>query len=258
MATTSPDNLWSPDGVDPYALTTDLATMADTVQDALKQPHIPAYTDLAALNAWTPQDGTLAFVQDEAQIYIREGGAWIANSLVVRTFTDVAALTAYTPANGTLAYVTDDKQLYIRTGGAWALNNASAPTYADFATLDAWDAPDGSLGFVTADNRVYVRASGGWQPSSPGAPFSSAAGMVSIPGGSGTTTSATVTFPVGRFTVTPLVTLGVNTTVPERILGPGYSGTSTTGMTIYLRRDNASATNVAWSAIQMTESDASG
>ena len=35
MATTTPDNLWSPDGGDAYALTTDLAAMQDTVQDAL-------------------------------------------------------------------------------------------------------------------------------------------------------------------------------------------------------------------------------
>lgn len=34
MATTTPDDLWSPDGVNPYALTTDLAAMQDTVQDA--------------------------------------------------------------------------------------------------------------------------------------------------------------------------------------------------------------------------------
>lgn len=35
MATTSPDNIWTPDAGDAYALTTDLAAMADTVQDAL-------------------------------------------------------------------------------------------------------------------------------------------------------------------------------------------------------------------------------
>lgn len=34
MATTSPDNIWSPDSGDDYALTVDLAAMADTVQDA--------------------------------------------------------------------------------------------------------------------------------------------------------------------------------------------------------------------------------
>lgn len=35
MATTSPDNIWSPDSGDDYALTVDLAAMADTVQDAI-------------------------------------------------------------------------------------------------------------------------------------------------------------------------------------------------------------------------------
>lgn len=35
MATTSPDNIWTPDAGDPYALTVDLAATADTVQDAL-------------------------------------------------------------------------------------------------------------------------------------------------------------------------------------------------------------------------------
>lgn len=35
MATTSPDDIWSPDAPNPYQLTTDLAAMADSVQDAI-------------------------------------------------------------------------------------------------------------------------------------------------------------------------------------------------------------------------------
>ena len=35
MAVTTPDDIWTPDAGDNYALTTDLAAMADTVQDAL-------------------------------------------------------------------------------------------------------------------------------------------------------------------------------------------------------------------------------
>lgn len=35
MATTSPDNIWTPDSGDDYALTVDLAATADTVQTAL-------------------------------------------------------------------------------------------------------------------------------------------------------------------------------------------------------------------------------
>lgn len=37
MATTSPDNIWTPDSGDDYALTVDLARMADDVQDALNR-----------------------------------------------------------------------------------------------------------------------------------------------------------------------------------------------------------------------------
>lgn len=37
MATTSPDNIWTPDAGDDYALTTDLAATADTVQDAISR-----------------------------------------------------------------------------------------------------------------------------------------------------------------------------------------------------------------------------
>ena len=33
MATTTPDNIFSPDAGDDYALTTDLAALTDTVQD---------------------------------------------------------------------------------------------------------------------------------------------------------------------------------------------------------------------------------
>lgn len=35
MALTSPDDIWTPDATDDYSLTVDLATMADTIQDAL-------------------------------------------------------------------------------------------------------------------------------------------------------------------------------------------------------------------------------
>lgn len=42
MALTTPDNIWTPDAGEQYALTTDLATMADTIQDALNQSGLPA------------------------------------------------------------------------------------------------------------------------------------------------------------------------------------------------------------------------
>lgn len=42
MAVTSPDNIWTPDSGDDYALTVDLARMADDVQDALNSIRRPA------------------------------------------------------------------------------------------------------------------------------------------------------------------------------------------------------------------------
>ncbi len=46
MATTSPDNIWTPDAGDDYALTVDLAAMADTIQDALNEIRSPAFSNV--------------------------------------------------------------------------------------------------------------------------------------------------------------------------------------------------------------------
>lgn len=53
MATTSPDNIWTPDAGDDYALTTDLAAMADTVQDAITANRV----DLLGLDSARPANG---------------------------------------------------------------------------------------------------------------------------------------------------------------------------------------------------------
>lgn len=58
MATTSPDNIWTPDAGDDYALTTDLAAMADTVQDAITANR----TDLIGLDANRPANGSAGLV----------------------------------------------------------------------------------------------------------------------------------------------------------------------------------------------------
>lgn len=58
MATTSPDNIWSPDAGDDYALTTDLAAMADTVQDAITANK----SALSGLDASRPANGSPGLV----------------------------------------------------------------------------------------------------------------------------------------------------------------------------------------------------
>lgn len=62
MATTSPDNIWTPDAGDDYALTTDLAATADTVQDALntvRGERRPLFGRFAATQAQAPGGGTV-------------------------------------------------------------------------------------------------------------------------------------------------------------------------------------------------------
>lgn len=58
MATTSPDNIWSPDAGDDYALTTDLAAMADTIQDAITANRV----DLLGLDSARPANGSPGLV----------------------------------------------------------------------------------------------------------------------------------------------------------------------------------------------------
>jgi hypothetical protein len=53
VATTSPDNIWTPDSGDDYALTVDLAAMADTIQDALTEIH-DDLDPLAEDTGWVP------------------------------------------------------------------------------------------------------------------------------------------------------------------------------------------------------------
>lgn len=53
MATTSPDNIWTPDSGDDYALTVDLARMADDIQDALNSRAARNPAALVGLNKGT-------------------------------------------------------------------------------------------------------------------------------------------------------------------------------------------------------------
>lgn len=75
-------------------------------------------------------------------------------------------------------------------------------------------------------------------------------GSVSVPGGSGTTTSATVTFPSGRFDTTPMFVCTPDTSVPYTTVRMfGGSANSSTSATIYVNRTNATSTIFQWIAL---------
>lgn len=81
MATTSPDNIWTPDAGDDYALTTDLAATADTVQDAITDVR-SGILGLAGLEANKPAfgvEGRTWYSRDTNRSWFDTGSNWISN-----------------------------------------------------------------------------------------------------------------------------------------------------------------------------------
>lgn len=79
MATTSPDNIWSPDSGDDYALTVDLAAMADTVQDAINDNRVGRIGTNAERLALTGTDlfeGLTFRTTDTRYDWVYTGGVW--------------------------------------------------------------------------------------------------------------------------------------------------------------------------------------
>jgi hypothetical protein len=89
------------------------------------------------------------------------------------------------------------------------------------------------------------------------APFRIAAGTASVGGG----TSASVTFPVGRFTQTPIIQVSPNQSGLAFMTIASFGGVTTTGMTVYMQKayaDAVSGGTVNWLAIQMTSGSSAG
>lgn len=85
MATTSPDNIWTPDSGDDYALTVDLAAMADTVQDAITDVRgdISYRADLTnaqrlALSGADLYEGLTVRTTDTRREWLYSGSTWLA------------------------------------------------------------------------------------------------------------------------------------------------------------------------------------
>lgn len=86
-------------------------------------------------------------------------------------------------------------------------------------------------------------------------PYAMARGRVTItPTAAGTATSATVSFPSGRFTEAPNVVASVSS--PNATVG--VSAITTSGCTLTIIRNSTTNTVVQWDAVQMTESSADG
>ena len=90
-------------------------------------------------------------------------------------------------------------------------------------------------------------------------PFAMAAGVVIIPGGDGSQTSAPVTFPPGRFTVAPLVTMQYLGNAQSGMAAiVGIWGLTKDGFDAHMVRDATTGSNYQWQAVQMTPTSAEG
>lgn len=112
---------------------------------------------------------------------------------------------------------------------------------------------------ITGTIRVYGYSKGGLTQPAQIQPYSTAANTLTITPVANTVTSATVTFPAGRFTQAPIVLTGPATTVPgTQVMATSAGGVTTSGFTFYLLRTNTTNTQVYWQATQMTSTSAGG
>lgn len=128
MATTTPDNIWTPDAGDQYALTQDLGANADSVQAALIRRGNAYKGSTAQRTAFSSaEDGVLWQDTDGIKmVWRRDGVNWVP--AVWRWTGSLSQMNAFTAAPvGFHWYNTTDNMDYVRRGGAWVLVNPPAP-----------------------------------------------------------------------------------------------------------------------------------
>lgn len=126
MATTSPDNLWTPDSGDGYALTQDLAAFADTIQDALevRANYYTGNNSQMANQESKATEGSMFFNTDDDKEYRLVSGAWVeaeaSGGAYNYVWADATARNAQTGmVAGDRGYQEDNKVVYLYSGSGW-------------------------------------------------------------------------------------------------------------------------------------------
>lgn len=165
MATTSPDNIYSPDLSNPWLQTVDLAAMADSVQDALNNVRggqayqVGTDAERLALSGSGRFKGLIFYTTDTNLEWRYDGSAW------VRTDTGDIALTL----NGGWTSTSGTATVRVRNGIA-TLNSRLATSAG--ATTSAFTLPVGarpssqrvsmvSVGGTTGVQAVVINSNGG-------------------------------------------------------------------------------------------------
>lgn len=119
MATTSPDNLRTPDPGDPYNLVPDLATLSGDVQTALNKRSVTSGT-VAQRTAFTASATAGWLWQDTdsiKMIWRKDGAAWVP--AVWRWSGTNSEMTAFAAPNGFEWFNLTNGTTYLRISGQW-------------------------------------------------------------------------------------------------------------------------------------------
>lgn len=133
MATTNPDNIWTPDSGDDYALTTDLAATADTIQDALTRRanyFVGTTAELAGYAATAPE-GSRAYDTTLDKEYRLESGVWVEVPAPVLIPVALPDHTSAPAIEGQVSTNTTTNLTYVYLDGAWRVVNVNLP-YVEF------------------------------------------------------------------------------------------------------------------------------
>lgn len=161
MATTTPDNLWTPDSGDGYALTQDLAAFADTTQDALvvRANYYTGNNSQMANQESKATEGSVFYNTDDDKEYRLVSGAWVEEPSVASDsynyrWDDSTARNAQSGmVAGDRGYQIDNGRTYQRIGSAWipdplfcTLGKTSNQNLSTSATALVWDSEDSDAG----------------------------------------------------------------------------------------------------------------
>lgn len=192
------------------------------------------------------------------------GGGWTAWSqystvftLTPASFTQTTAFTSYPSGWSRLYYTAANSSAWDFTG-----KSGEVVTYVDGTDFarQTWTRHVGGTSNSTEEWVRTATSANGWTnwrktvfEDRPGLPYAIATGTHLMPGGSAANevVSQAITFPAGRFTATPVITVTAVSTVPgDVVLEVSIGNLSSTGFTIYIKRTNTASTTVHWIAIQ--------
>lgn len=156
MATTSPDNLRTPDPSSPYNLVPDLQTLANDVQTALNLRTFR--TGTAAQRTAFVSTATLGFLwqdTDSLRLLWKKGASAWEPAVWQWSGTDTQ-MTGFAAPDGFVWHNTTDGLRYVRTGGAWAppYSNPNLPFAMASGTVTA---PSSGTGSVTFPAGVFTK-----------------------------------------------------------------------------------------------------